>query len=148
MQSLCSDLFVWLYKCWWVRPVVCSGPNCWVFLFHGCMYLGIQYVWVGGRRWEWSSFWDYLCYCDPVEALCFSCQDLMEWVTATSILSICWIHWDGQLPSFSKTFHCIFGAFDQEQQSFESKTFFIVRKRAWFTSSLCLGSLTCRPRIH
>lgn len=133
--------------------------QCWVFPFHGCRYLGIQYLWVGGRWWEWSesSFWDYISYWDPVEDLFFQLQGVLplpgfERMGNSHFHSIL-LYFIGMdnCPVFLKPFtgtHCIFGAFDQEQQSFESRTFFIVGKRAWFTSILCLGSLTCRLRTH
>lgn len=78
-----------------------------------------------------------------------NCQALREWVTLTSFHLLYFIGMEnchGFLKPFTGS-HCIFGAFDQEQQRFE-RTSFTVGKGALFTSSLCLGSLTCRPRIH
>lgn len=113
MLSLCSDLFVWLCKCWQVRAVFCASPSCWVFLFHGYSYLGIQCTWVGGRRWEWSESgsWDYTVTVISRGILLAAPRGpatvrLWENGSHSLLFSPALVfHWDGELPWFSKTFH-------------------------------------------
>lgn len=64
-------------------PVFHASANDWVFLFHGCRYLGIQCMRLGGRRWEWSgsnfwALWDHINYSDPGEGFCLQLQGVLQ----------------------------------------------------------------------
>lgn len=100
-------------------------------------------MWVGGRRYEWSgssfwAIWDHISYSNPGAAFCLQLQGVLQLPGFERVGNSCShsIHLlyfirIKNCPVLLKPpigSHCKLGAFDQEQQSSESGTLFMVEK--------------------